>query len=454
MVDHPIDVIGGGLAGCEAAYQLAARGVPTRLWEMRPGRVTGAHEGGDLAELVCSNSLGSDRESTAPGALKAEMRALGSVLLDAADRCRVPAGSALAVDRRQLSAEVERSLRGLDALEIVRREAETVDGDGTRPGIVASGPLSSRRLAASLAQLTGAAHLHFYDAIAPIVDAASLDLQAMYRASRWEPEAEGDYLNIPLDREAYEQFVDGLLAADRVSPHPFEDERLFEACQPIESIAARGRDSLRFGPMRPVGLDDPKTGRRPWAVIQLRAENTARTAHGLVGFQTRLRHPEQRALLRTLPGMHGAEFLRLGSIHRNTYVDAPRCLDGELRLRRRPSVRLAGQLAGCEGYVESTAVGLMAALWTLSELRGQPLPAPPAEAVLGGLLAYLREGGTGDFTPMNANFGLVPPLPPPSDGRRKFGKRERRERLGARAVAAGREYASRVQAAVGPMVGT
>ena len=447
MCTAPVDVIGGGLAGCEAAYQLASRGIPTRLFEMRPAQTTGAHEGDGLAELVCSNSLGSEAPVTAPGAFKGELRALGSLILRAADRCRVPAGSALAVDRGQLSAEVDRILAGLDTQEVVRREVAGLDDVGDGPVILATGPLSSPAIAGALGRLTGAEHLYFYDAIAPIVEADSLDEAPMYRASRRETGVEGDYLNIPLDREAYERLVDGLLDAARVSPHPFEQEKLFEACQPIESIAARGRESLRFGPLRPVGLDDPRTGRWPHAVIQLRAENRARTAWGLVGFQTRLRHPEQRALLRSLPGMADAVFLRLGSIHRNTYIDAPAVLDHELRLRARPALRIAGQLTGCEGYVESAAIGLMAGLWTAAEGAGVELAPPPAEMILGGLLRHLRAApGKGGFTPSNANFGLVPPLP---RGPRKLPRRERRARMAERAVDAGRDYAARAHDLLG-----
>ncbi len=435
----PVDVIGGGLAGCEAALQLARRGVPVRLWEMRPGRTTGAHEGGRLGELVCSNSLGSDVPTTAAGVLKAELRLLGCGLLDAAEACRVPAGGALAVDREALAARVEQRLAERPEVEVVRAEAGHLQPGGAGRSIVASGPLTSARLADALAAATGAGHLFFYDAIAPIVDDSSLDHGALFRASRREPDAPGDYLNVPLDRAGYEAFVDALLAADRVDPHPFEQRHLFEGCQPIEAIARRGRESLRFGPMRPVGLVDPHTGHRPWAVVQLRMENAAGSAWGLVGFQTRLRHGAQRALLRTLPGFAAAEFLRLGSIHRNTYLEAPRCLDGELRLRSRPEVRIAGQLAGCEGYVESTALGLLAALWTAAELRGATLPPPPGETMLGALLAYLRDGGPGPFAPMNANFGLLPPLDEAA-ARGRRGRRARREALAARARAAMERY--------------
>ncbi len=442
MGSAPIDIIGGGLAGCEAAWQLACRGVPVRVWEMRPGTMTGAHTSGRLAELVCSNSLGSDHEASGGGVLKAELRILGSMVLGEAESCRVPAGSALAVDRGLLSAAVEARLGELGGVTVTREEATAIQPVAGVPAILASGPLTSAALAQGIAEVTGADNLFFYDAIAPIVSADSLNHDELFRASRREPDAPGDYLNCPLDREAYEAFVDQLLEGARVEAHDFEDEHLFEGCQPIESVARKGRESLRFGTMRPVGLDDPRTGRWPYAVVQLRAENAEGTAWGLVGFQTRLKHGAQRALLHTLPGLREAEFLRLGSIHRNTYVDAPRCLDGELRLRDRPGVRVAGQLAGCEGYVESVAVGLMAALWTAAEVLGRgPLPPPPRETILGGLLAHLREAER--FSPMNANFGLVPPIP--REGR-KVPKRERRLRMGIRAREAMEAYAAEVEA--------
>ncbi len=438
-----VHVVGAGLAGCEAALQLARRGVPVELWEMRPGTTTGAHGTDRPAELVCSNSLGSDAPATAPGVLKAELALLGSALLEAARRTAVPAGSALAVDRGAFADDVGGQIAAAEGIVLRRAEVASLEEVGPGPVIVATGPLTSGPLADDLRRRTGAEHLFFVDAIAPIVDAASLDMEPMFRADRRRPDAPGDYLNIPLDREGYEAFVDQLLAADRVAPHPFESERLFEGCQPIEAIAARGRDTLRFGPMRPVGLTDPRTGRWPHAVVQLRAENRHGTAWGLVGFQTRLRHGEQRRLLRSLPGMARARFLRLGSIHRNTYLDAPACLDGELRLRADPRARVAGQLAGCEGYVESIALGLMAALWTLAELRGLSVPPPPPETMLGGLLAHLRGPSDGPPSPMNVNFGLVPPVARP-EGRRKPGKRERRAHMARRANDAMTRYADAV----------
>jgi len=412
---------------------------------MRPQRSTGAHVTGGLAELVCSNSLGSDVLGAAGGVLKAELRALGSLVIDRADRTRVPAGSALAVDRERFSRGVEERLAPV--VERIRGEVTALRPGGTDLSIVATGPLTSDALASQLAAATGEEHLYFYDAIAPIVDADSLELDAMFRASRREPDAPGDYLNIPLTADEYEAFVEQLLAADEVAPHPFEDERLFEGCQPIESIARKGRESLRFGPMRPVGLVDPRTGRRPHAVIQLRAENTEGTAYSPVGFQTRLRHGEQRALLHSLPGLRRAEFLRLGSIHRNTYLDAPRCIDGELRLVAEPGVRIAGQLAGCEGYAESVALGAMAGLWTAAEVQGVgPLPSPPPETVLGGLLRYLRTGSGGRFSPMNANFGLLPPL---LQRGRKLRRRERRLRMAQRAVEAIARYVEELDELLG-----
>ena len=444
MLEPLVDVIGGGLAGCEAAWQLGRRGIPVRLWEMRPQRMTEAHLTDGLAELVCSNSLGSDHLGTAGGVLKSELRGLGSLVISAADACRVPAGSALAVDRLELSAEVEARLSRLPAVEVRREEVVELPRADATHTIVATGPLTSGPVAEILGRITGQEHLYFYDAIAPIVAADSLDETALFRASRRQPDEPGDYLNIPLDRAGYEDLVERLLAADKVRPRPFEEERLFEACQPVESIAGRGLDTLRFGPMRPVGLVDPRTGERPYAVIQLRAENVAGDAYGLVGFQTRLRHGEQRTLLQSLPGLADAEFLRLGSIHRNTYIDAPGCLEPDLVLKGAPGIRIAGQLAGCEGYVESTALGLMAGLWTAAEVSGTgPMPTPARETVLGGLLAYLREGSGKAFTPMNANFGLLPPVP---HAGRKLRRRERRQRMAQRAIEASEAYCEQLVA--------
>ena len=402
-----IHVVGGGLAGSEAAWQLARRGLPVVLHEMRPVRTTAAHSTGDLAELVCSNALGSRMPHTAPGVFKAELRQLGSLVLSAADAAAVAAGGALAVDRGRFSAAVEERLLAQPSLEIRRGEVtELLAGQRT---IVATGPLTSDRLAEQLAGLTGREDLYFYDAIAPIVDLDSIDEGVGFWANRYEPPGSGDYYNLPLNQDEYEAFVDALLAGDQVPARDFEQERFFQGCQPIEAIAAKGRESLRHGPMKPVGLDDPRTGRWPWAVLQLRRETARGSAMNLVGFQTRLRYGAQREVFGQIPGLAGADFLRLGSVHRNTYLNAPRHLDAALRLKVRPELSLAGQLVGCEGYTESSGLGLWAALNVVAERQGRELAPPPRESMTGALLAWLREVDPDDFHPMNVNFGLLEP---------------------------------------------
>jgi len=425
----PVRVIGGGLAGSEAAWQLAARGIPVELWEMRPGRMTPAHATGSLAELVCSNSLRSDSPDVGAGLLKRELRRMGSLILATADRHRVPAGSALAVDRGRFSGEITARLEAHPLIVLRREEALAVPDGG--PAILAPGPLASDALAADLAALLGAEHLAFFDAIAPIVEASSLDMGRLFAASRWGRGEGDDYLNAAMTEREYREFVDALLAADRIQPPPFDaDARIphFPGCQPVEVIAGSGPDALAFGPLKPVGIRTPD-GSRPFAVVQLRAEDRQGTAFNLVGFQTRLRRPAQEEVFRRIPGLRGARFLRYGSVHRNTFVDGPAVLDGELRLRRRPAVRVGGQLSGSEGYVESTATGLLAALFLHGELGGRPLPAPPAETALGGLLAYVTRGTGGRFQPSNMHFGLLPPV----EGR---GRGARRRAAGDRAGAA------------------
>ncbi|MFH1530896.1 MAG: methylenetetrahydrofolate--tRNA-(uracil(54)-C(5))-methyltransferase (FADH(2)-oxidizing) TrmFO [Pseudomonadota bacterium] len=404
-----VRIVGGGLAGCEAAWQLAARGVDVELYEMRPTRTTLVHTSPDLAELVCSNSLRSDSPEVAVGLLKRELRALGSLVLAAADHHRVPAGSALAVDRALFAREITRVLEAHPRVTIRREEVRSVPREG--PTLLTPGPLVSDALAADLAELLGTDHLSFFDAIAPIVDGSSLDMDRLFAASRWDRGDGDDYLNAPMDAETYRGFVDALLAADRIQPAPFDgDDKIphFPGCQPVEAIASTGPRALAFGPLKPVGLRPPD-GSRPAAVVQLRAEDRARTAFNLVGFQTRLRRPAQEQVFRSIPGLEHARFLRYGSIHRNTFVDAPAVLDGELRLRARPSVRIGGQLSGSEGYVESVATGLLAALFLYGELTGVPLPAPPLETALGGLLNYVTRGTGGRFQPSNMHFGLLPP---------------------------------------------
>jgi methylenetetrahydrofolate--tRNA-(uracil-5-)-methyltransferase len=419
-----VTVVGGGLAGSEAAWQLARRGVPVRLIEMRPARTTEAHRTARLAEIVCSNSFKSDLSPSAPALLKRELEALGSLLLRAARETSVPAGAALAVDRELFAERVTAALEGEPLVEIVREEARSVP-DGR--AILATGPLTSESLAGDLVRLVGAERLFFYDAIAPVVSDESIDRAEVFQASRYGKGGE-DYLNIPLGAESYERLVDAILAADLYPLHAFEEDLFFEACLPIEEIARRGKDALRFGPMKPVGLVDPATGSRPHAAIQLRAENRARTAWNLVGCQTRMRRGEQERVFRSLPGLRGAEFLRYGSLHRNTYLCAPRVLGPGLALRARPDVRLAGQITGVEGYVESIATGLVAALETAREIEGKPPVEWPPECAIGSLLGHLASSGPESFEPANIHFGLFPPLEP-----RVRGKRERHARMTERA---------------------
>ncbi|MCL2341393.1 MAG: methylenetetrahydrofolate--tRNA-(uracil(54)-C(5))-methyltransferase (FADH(2)-oxidizing) TrmFO, partial [Proteobacteria bacterium] len=355
-----ITIIGGGLAGCEAAWQAAQRGVPVRLFEMKPRRFSPAHEMAQLGELVCSNSLRSNAVDTAAGLLKEEMRLLDSLVMRVADQTAVPAGTALAVDRQQFASRLTAVIESHPLITVCREEVVRIPEATAGPVILAAGPLLSGPLADHLRTLTGEEHLAFYDAIAPIVEADSLDFEAIYRKSRWDEAGPGDYLNCPLDREQYERFVAALGAAQTVPLHDFEDPNYFEGCLPIEVMAARGIDTLRFGPMKPVGLAHPVTGAMPHAVVQLRAENRAATAYNLVGFQTKLTYPEQQRIFRAIPGLARAVFLRMGSIHRNTFVRAPQVLDATLRVRRLPGLFIAGQLSGVEGYIESTAMGLLA----------------------------------------------------------------------------------------------
>lgn len=425
MPQTTVTIIGGGLAGSEAAWQLAARGVPVRLVEMRPSTMTPAHHGGELAELVCSNSLKSDDPTTAAGVLKRELDTLGSLVLAVARAHRVPAGTALAVDRAAFSAEITRILEEHPLVELVHEEAVSLP-EG--PAIVATGPLTSSAFEPVISGLVGADRLAFFDAAAPIVDVESIDRSIVFEASRYEKGDGADYLNAPMDREEYQTFYEALVAAARVHEKAFERKELFAACQPVEEVARTGVDSLRYGALKPVGLVDPRTGERPWAVIQLRAENAAKTAYNLVGFQTNLTFPEQRRVFRLIPGLQNAEFVRYGVMHRNTFVDAPRLLDSTLRIRRHPQVRLAGQLTGTEGYLEAAASGLLAALNSFADLNGLPAAVLPGTSVLGALIAHATNPETIDYQPMHVNFGIIPPLPS-----RVRGKRERYAAYAARA---------------------
>ena len=419
-----MDVVGGGLAGSEAAWQLAERGHRVALHEMRPLRGTAAHQTDRLAELVCSNTFKSTDVTNAHGLLKAEMRVLGSLILAAADEARVAAGSALAVDRDTFSATVQGRLLEHPLVTVKRGEWSSIPS----PGIVATGPLTSDALAAALHERLGVDALAFYDAIAPIVSLESLDESMVFRASRYGKETmvgagdEGAYLNCPMTREQYETFIDALAAADQFTAHEFDKVPYFEGCMPVEEMARRGRDSLRFGPMKPVCIEDPHTGRRPYAVVQLRREDRQGRMWNLVGFQTRLRIPEQERVFRMIPGLAAAEFLRFGSIHRNSYVNAPACLSPHLSLRDDPMVLLAGQLTGVEGYTESTATGLLAAVNMDRMLRGLAPAVPPPTTMIGALYRHLREADPSTFQPMNANFGLIEALA--NEPRDKLKKRE------------------------------
>ena len=410
-----VTVVGGGLAGCEAAWQLASAGVRVRLVEMRPGRSTPAHRTGDLAELVCSNSLRSDNPENAVGLLKREMAALGSLVIAAARRAALPAGDALAVDRAVFAAEVSAAIAGHPGIELVRDEVTTLPAG---PAIVATGPLTSAALHRELEALLGEGSLSFFDAIAPVVAADSLDMNVLYRASRYGKGAGADYLNAPMNRDEYERFVAAVRAAEEVPLKELErDTPYFEGCLPIEVMAERGADTLRYGPMKPVGLPDPRTGRIPFAVVQLRQDDLAAESWNLVGFQTRMTFGAQQEVLRLIPGLERARFVRLGMIHRNTFVCAPRHLDARLRVKVRPELRLAGQLTGVEGYVESAAIGLLAGLFLAAELAGVETPALPGWTAHGGLIRHLTERPPHRFQPANAAWGLMldPPVALPRD---------------------------------------
>jgi methylenetetrahydrofolate--tRNA-(uracil-5-)-methyltransferase len=400
-------IVGGGLAGCEAAWRAAAHGLRAELWEMKPLQFSPAHVNADLAELVCSNSLRSDDPGNAVGLLKEELRRLGSLIVSTADETRVPAGGALAVDRERFSRAVTEKIRAQSLITVVRGERRS-PWPTDRPTVVAAGPLASAGLAADLAELTGRANLHFYDALAPIVVADSLDARQMFAADRYG-RGPGDHLNCPMTAEQFATFCEALVEADRTRPRPFEDERHFEGCLPIEVMAQRGLRTLTFGPLKPVGLEDPRDGRRPAAVVQLRRENEAGTMWNLVGFQTRLTRPAQERVFRLIPGLERAEFARYGAIHRNTYLEAPVALDSFQRFRRAPRLFAAGQISGVEGYVESAAQGLWAGENAARAARGLPLVRPPRATALGSLLSHLDGGPSRVFAPSNVNFGLFPP---------------------------------------------
>jgi methylenetetrahydrofolate--tRNA-(uracil-5-)-methyltransferase len=417
-------VVGGGLAGSEAAWALAERGVRVTLFEMRPGTRTPAHQTDRLAELVCSNSFKSVDLTNAHGLLKAELRALGSILLPCADLARVPAGTALAVDREIFSRAAQQRVTAHPNITVVREEVAELPV----PGIVATGPLTSERLTRAIVARLGSSALAFYDAIAPVVSADSLDHSRLYALSRYGKGEGDDYLNAPMDAAEYERFVEALLAADQFEGHAFDEVPYFEGCLPVEEMARRGRETLRFGPMKPVGLTDPRTGREPHAVVQLRREDRAGQMWNLVGFQTRLRIPEQQRVFREIPGLEAAEFLRFGSIHRNSYLNSPATLGPGLIARDEGHLFFAGQITGVEGYTESLGTGLMAGINLARALHGQPVAIPPSTTMLGGLYRYLREADPKHFQPMNANFGLLDPLPGKSLPRAQRGARKDRKK--------------------------
>jgi methylenetetrahydrofolate--tRNA-(uracil-5-)-methyltransferase len=443
----PILILGGGLAGCEAAWQIARAGFDCVLFEMRPVRPTPAHKTDRLAELVCSNSLKSESENTAPWLLKEELRKLDSLLLRVAQQARVPGGHALTVDREVFAQEVSRAIDENSRIELRREEAITVSDHAIT--IIATGPLTSGALAGEIGRLTGVERLFFYDSISPIVEADSVDLSIAFRASRYGKSLDGtdDYVNCPFDRDQYERFIDAVLTAEAVPAHIPEDvagenPRFFEACLPIEEIASRGRETLRFGPMKPMGLIDPRTGRRPYAVVQLRQENLRADSYNLVGFQNHMRFPEQARVFRMIPGLERAEFLRYGQIHRNTYINAPSLLTPTLQLRTNHRVFFAGQISGVEGYVESIATGLIAGRHAADLAAGTQIRALPRETALGSLCAYVSGANPRDYQPANITFDLLPALDEPTRLRFRRDKKARHAEVCRRAIDKLDEYRS------------
>lgn len=421
-----LTVIGAGLAGCEAAWQAALQGTRVILYEMKPLHFSPAHQSAQLAELVCSNSLRGAGMNNAVGCLKEELRRCGSLFMAAADATAVPAGGALAVDREAFSAFITERIAQNPLIDLRREEIKTIPPEGTV--IIASGPLTSPDLSQDICRLTGARHLYFYDAIAPIIEADSIDFSKAWRASRYGKGGD-DYVNCPLDKEQYLAFISDLKAAEKVPARDFEKMLHFEGCMPIEEMAERGDLTLAFGPMKPVGLADPRTGREPFAVVQLRQDNRHASLYNIVGFQTKLTYPEQRRIFRTIPGLEEARFARLGSVHRNTFINAPTCLQRSLQSRQDPRIFFAGQISGVEGYVESAAMGFLAGIFAPRWIHGEPLPLPPQTTALGALLSHLVDSSPEDFQPMNVNYGLFPPL----EGR-KMKRADRRLAMAERAL--------------------
>lgn len=438
MSQDAITVVGGGLAGSEAAWQIAKAGIPVVLKEMRPVKQTPAHRTDGLAELVCSNSLRSDDAiHNAVGLLHEEMRRCDSLIMRAADLNKVPAGGALAVDRDAFSKTIGEALASHPLVTIKREEMTELPAPDSSKYVIATGPLTSASLAEQIQAVAGGDILHFFDAIAPIVTADSVDMTKAWKQSRYDKGDGDDYINCPLDEEEYNAFIDNLLSGEKVAFKDWEKNTpYFEGCLPIEVMAERGRETLAFGPMKPVGLLNPHTGKRPYAVVQLRKENKQGTLLNLVGFQTKLVYGEQKRIFKTIPGLENAEFVRLGGIHRNTFIHSPTVLDGTLRLKARPNLRFAGQVTGCEGYVESAAVGLMAGLFAAWETQGKEIVPPPVETALGAMLNHITASAESDlFQPMNINFGLMPP-PPVPEGKRKIKGLDRKRAQSERATAA------------------
>jgi methylenetetrahydrofolate--tRNA-(uracil-5-)-methyltransferase len=447
-----LHIIGGGLAGCEAAWQAASLDVPAIIHEMRPVRPTAVHKTDGLAELVCSNSFRGDKLDNAVGLLKEEMRRLGSLVMRAADQSRVPAGAALAVDRVRFSEIVTREVSSHSRIRIVREEVQAVPTDLEGPVIVATGPLTSEALSRHIAALVGGEHLYFYDAISPIVLADSIDMSKVFRASRWarslrgsaspaNDDGDGDYLNCPMDPAGYARFHQAVMDADKAPLHEFDDARFFEGCLPIEVMASRGVDTLRFGPMKPVGLTDPRTGREPYAVVQLRQDNLAGDHFSLVGFQTQMKWGEQARVLRLIPGLENAEFVRFGMIHRNTYINGPTVLRDTWQMKSRDDLFFAGQISGVEGYVESAASGLMAGRNAAARVLGRPLRVPPRTTALGALAHYVSHADPRHYQPTNITFGIVEPIDDrrmprhtAPDGRRMSRKESRKIAMSDRAL--------------------
>ncbi len=404
-----INILGAGLAGCEAAYQVSKRGVRVRLFEMKPHKMTPAHKSSDFCELICSNSLKAARVESAAGLLKEEMRRIGSLLMQCADRCAVPAGGALAVDRELFSGAVTRAIRENPLIEVIECEVTELPQDGIT--VVATGPLTSDALADKIVALCGGS-LHFFDAAAPIVTADSIDMNAAFTASRYDKGGDDAYINCPMNKEQYESFHAALVSAERAPRHDVDvqNPKVYEGCMPVEILAQRGLDTLRFGPMKPVGLRDPRTGHRPWAVVQLRTENAAKTMYNLVGFQTNLRFPEQKRVFGRIPALRNAEFVRYGVMHRNTFLDSPRLLDADFSFRSRPELFFAGQMTGVEGYMESAASGMMAGINAVRRSEGREPLILPRETMIGALSHYIADETVTDFQPMGANLGILPPL--------------------------------------------